>query len=1485
MVLRWGDCTAVATASLLIGLALLAPAGGGTSPELAQIPPQAAAMAEALNDSLEFAPCGSTTPCNGWTRTLLQSTQIQWEHGAATKSGGASPVAHSGSYAYVTRLAVAYSSGSTANRAEQLRSPVFSLANAQSATLTFWHWYDIEINSGTNYCDGARVDISTNGGTSWSVLTPNGGYPGTVGDGGFACGVTWLEGSQVYGGLSGGWVQATFNLNSYLGSASTHIRFVFAQDPLTGIGGWYIDDVVVSYVPSGTPPTVTVTSPNGGEPWVAQSVHDITWTVTQGTNNLQANSAIISYSSSGCGGTFNVLASGQPNSGPYSWTLPSATTSSGCIRVSVDDIIALRGSDTSDAVFQVVAATPPVVSVVAPNGGESWVIATASNITWGASPGSFPLGTNPITISYSTTGQAGTYNVIATGLANGGSYTWTVPNAPSTNAFVKVEAKDDRAVPNTGSDTSDAAFSITNAAPPAVTVQQPNGGETLPAGGVYQVKWAAAPGTYPLGTDPITIEHSSSGCAGGWTQVATNLANSGSYSWNVPGTPNNSSCIRVQAKDDQPTPNVGSDTSNGVFSIVVGNAAPQVSIVSPTAAGYARGNTSLVYEGADANGDTVAYAIKLSSDSGASWTTLKTESHQEGPSPAKHPVPWDTTQSPDAKTYRIRVEADDGNGSAVNTSHSSDFTVDNAPPSSTMVKLPSYTKDLDILLNWSASDATSGVSSVEIWVREGGGQKRLEWNATNYSGTFYGREGYDYEFWAIAWDRAGNAENKSAPDARTKVDSTAPVSSVKPLPKYSPSFDVQVPFSYVDASTGKVTIWWTESGKGQWAAAGPFAQSPGTVTVPGEGHFEFYSAAVDDAGNAESKQPAAEGDTIIDAKPPDGTITLQESLVSKKSVRVSVSASDAVELARVSVEWANASDPSQTGVGWEHLLAPGLKTFSGDADVALPSGGEFLLTLNATDRAGGSSRFDGGRVTVDIVPPTIATDPGPGAANVSIPAAFALTFSEPVNRSSAEAAVRVLKGTASAGSLTGAAWEGDTKATFTFDGLEGRTAYVLQVSPAAAPVRDIAGNAMKETRVPFTTIPTRGDLTGTVKEAGGGPVKDAVVKLTMGNETKEAKTDKSGVFSLKDLRAGEWSVRVEARGFNALETSTVIVAGQDNRPEFSLARDPLSLLGPAIGGGIAAAVLLALALLLLRKTRKCPQCRNKVEKKANACPHCGTVLHKKSKLDIQREARLSREGAQKQAAEHAALSRKKDKGPKSSAHAAAAAAPPTLAVQQPRPTNCFACGAGLKADEEWCGKCGQAVGAAEHVGACNNCGGTVLDGVCISCGNTVPEVDETSFGATCPRCMSPIPKGSQFCDQCGFDIGAKGSPAGEGTIAPATRRPRAMSAAGALTEPPLNPVAAMHSPKPTMMPPQEPAPPAGPAPVTTPAARAAPPPAQPKGMPGPLSPAPLTPPSAAETTLPASPAMAATRSNACKTCGSISAEGSTWCDVCGERLA
>jgi hypothetical protein len=97
----------------------------------------------------------------------------------------------------------------------------------------------------------------------------------------------------------------------------------------------------------------------------------------------------------------------------------------------------------------------PVVTVLTPDGGESWTAGTVHAITWSATD---DVGVTGVDLYYSTTGGGGPFDAIATGEANDGTYAWTVPDDPSNDAFVRVVARD--AAGNSGEDLSNAAFAI-----------------------------------------------------------------------------------------------------------------------------------------------------------------------------------------------------------------------------------------------------------------------------------------------------------------------------------------------------------------------------------------------------------------------------------------------------------------------------------------------------------------------------------------------------------------------------------------------------------------------------------------------------------------------------------------------------------------------------------------------------------------------------------------------------------------------------------------------------------------------------------------------------------------------------------------------------------------------------------------------------------------------------------------------------------------
>ncbi len=100
--------------------------------------------------------------------------------------------------------------------------------------------------------------------------------------------------------------------------------------------------------------------------------------------------------------------------------------------------------------YTVPVSNAQAVTVTSPNGGESWGYNSIQNVTWTAS--NFAN----VNIDYQTT-PGGSWTPIASGImASAGSYAWSVPNNPTTQARIRVSDAGD-ANPQ---DSSNASFSI-----------------------------------------------------------------------------------------------------------------------------------------------------------------------------------------------------------------------------------------------------------------------------------------------------------------------------------------------------------------------------------------------------------------------------------------------------------------------------------------------------------------------------------------------------------------------------------------------------------------------------------------------------------------------------------------------------------------------------------------------------------------------------------------------------------------------------------------------------------------------------------------------------------------------------------------------------------------------------------------------------------------------------------------------------------------
>jgi hypothetical protein len=128
-----------------------------------------------------------------------------------------------------SRVTDKYHSGSYSYKATDANEDAFAMTTTYpflveaGDSLTFWTWYDIEVNY-----DMGFVEVSTDGRSFWIVDS--------------------LDGKL--NGASGGWVRKAYSLDGYVGQ-SIFIRFRYATDGYVLGEGLYVDDVSpVSYYDS-----------------------------------------------------------------------------------------------------------------------------------------------------------------------------------------------------------------------------------------------------------------------------------------------------------------------------------------------------------------------------------------------------------------------------------------------------------------------------------------------------------------------------------------------------------------------------------------------------------------------------------------------------------------------------------------------------------------------------------------------------------------------------------------------------------------------------------------------------------------------------------------------------------------------------------------------------------------------------------------------------------------------------------------------------------------------------------------------------------------------------------------------------------------------------------------------------------------------------------------------------------------------------------
>lgn len=378
------------------------------------------------------------------------------------------------------------------------------------------------------------------------------------------------------------------------------------------------------------PQSITVTSPNGGEVWNVSNIHNITWSPISIVN------VKIEYTTNNGTSWTTIIASTPASAGTFSWTVPNTPTTQGRVRIS--DAANASINDISDNVFSIVAV--PTVTVLVPNGGESWAAGTNQNITW-----SFVSITN-VKIEYTTNNGSSWLNIVSDTLADAVTYSWTVPNTPTTQARVRVSDGANASV----NDISDNVFTIQP--PQSITVTSPNGGETWNVSSVQNITWSST------SIANVKIEYSTNNGTNWAAIIASTPASAGTYSWTVPNTPTIQGRVRIS---DAANASVN-DISDNVFSIA---AVPTVTVLVPNGgeSWVAGTNQNITWSSVSVTNVKIEYTT----NNGTNWTTIIASTPASAGTYA-----WTVPNTP---TTQGRVRISDTSNTSLNDISNNVFTI------------------------------------------------------------------------------------------------------------------------------------------------------------------------------------------------------------------------------------------------------------------------------------------------------------------------------------------------------------------------------------------------------------------------------------------------------------------------------------------------------------------------------------------------------------------------------------------------------------------------------------------------------------------------------------------------------------------------------------------------------------------------------------------------------------------------------------------
>jgi len=334
-------------------------------------------------------------------------------------------------------------------------------------------------------------------------------------------------------------------------------------------------------------------------------------------------------------------------------------------------------------------------------------------------------------------------------------------------------------------------------------------------------------------------------------------------------------------------------------------------------------------------------------------------------------------------TYTYVVKAYDGADWAESSSYT--FTLqDTTSPSSSISAITPYWRNSSATINASATD-NYAVSNVSLWYRYS--SDNSSWGTWTFFGkdeitpwqwnfNFPDGEGY-YEFYSIANDTSANTESKTTADAIAGYDASPPSSSVDSMAYWYNTLPVVITATANDVLSGvkEVTLYYRYSANNAtwqpWNIFSTDTSSPWqwNFNAPnGDGYYQFYTIARDNANNIESAPPAADEDSAIDTHAPTTIINPSGGYVSPSS-SITLNATDTPAGVNATYYriWNGSWSPAPgTGYGKSNNFSIYSGAFS------LNTAGTNYVEFYSDDKLGNEETTHNVTFTVDNLPPAIS---------------------------------------------------------------------------------------------------------------------------------------------------------------------------------------------------------------------------------------------------------------------------------------------------------------------------------------------------------------------------------------------------------------------------------------------------------------------------------------------------------------------------------